>query len=107
MKTDDGSQPVLSERGLLSLVRQIEARARDEAQLSARHNDTLRELDGMRRDYTRLERDRDEEVRAYHKALEAALDLLKKRGVKKHGVALPPNWARNAKQIADYDDIPF
>ena len=103
----DDNHPVLSERGLASLIKHIEGRARDYVADMRTLHETQRQLDQTRRDHTRLERDRDVEVRAYHEALQAALALLKKRGVRKLGVPMPADFDHNAKRFAADDEIPF
>ncbi len=100
--------PVLTERGLICLLRQLEMKALDAADSNRRMADTKRDLGNLIHDNRRLEQERDKEVRSYHAALEACRALLKKRGVKaKDMPALPPTWERTAKQIADDEDIPF
>lgn len=102
------SPTVLTERGLVCLLRQFEMKAADLSDRNRQLDEARRRLDIANEDNRRLERTRDEEVRSYHVALAACRALLAKRGVKaKDMPALPPTWEMNTKQPLTDDDIPF
>lgn len=107
MKPGDDALVVTAE-GLRLFVRYVEGAARGQQRLEDKIDRLERDRRDAIDDSNRAERDRDNQVRAYHKALEEHRKLLTNLGVKaKTMPALPEHWERNAKRIADLDDIPF